>query len=160
MTSAVADTTLLSNFAHVNRADLPLRAFPGLVTTSAVLQEIAEGEERGLLTACDWTAIPVLDPTPPEPSSLSQLSSSLDEGELSCIAVALRLGAILVTDDRRARQEAQALSLAVPGTLGALCNLVQLGHLTVEAADELLGRMRERGYRSPMSSIRSLLSTH
>ncbi len=82
---------------------------------------------------------------------------SLDKGERACIALALRLTAVVVTDDRDARRVARSLGLEISGTLGALCNLVNHGHLTVEAADKLLTKMLSKGYRSPVTSIKTLL---
>ena len=118
MTVAVADTTLLSYFAHVRRPDLPILAFPERVVPGAVLEELREGERRGLVPVCDWSPIPVVEPTQEEVSAIEHLRDSLDRGELAAIAVALRRGAVLVTDDRAARQNAGMLGLHVSGTLG------------------------------------------
>ncbi len=157
MARAVSDTTLLSNFSHAGRPDLPKLAFPGLVIPTAVLEELNEGVRLGYFQSHDWGSIPLLDPTPLETSALEQSSPSLHEGERACIALALRLKALVVTDDRDARGVAKALGLEISGTLGALYNLVDQRHLTVEAADELLDKMRSKGYRSPVTSVRALL---
>ncbi len=157
MVPAVSDTTLLSNFSHAGRPDLPMVAFPGLVMPGAVLEELEEGVRLGYLQPYDWNSIPRLDPTPLEISVLEQSNPSLDKGERACIALALRLEALVVTDDRDARKAARSLGLAISGTLGALCNLVGQGHLTIEATDEILAKMRFKGYRSPVTSIKVLL---
>lgn len=65
----------------------------------------------------------------------------------------------MVTDDRDARRVVRELGLEVSGTLGALCNLVDQRHLTIEAADELLAKMLSKGYRSPVTSIKALLES-
>ena len=47
MRAAVVDTTVLSNFAHAQRADLLHEVFGGSVaTTSTVMAELHVGEER------------------------------------------------------------------------------------------------------------------
>ncbi len=158
MVSTVTDTTLLSNFSHAGRPDLVNLAFPGLVIPTVVLDEIDAGVRLGYFPSYDWSPIPLLDPTPAETSALERSSPSLHEGERACIALALRLKALLVTDDRDARRVAKALGLRVSGTLGALCNLVDQRHLTINAADELLAKMRLKGYRCPFTSVKALLA--
>lgn len=157
MKAAVADTTLLSNFAHVKRPDLPLIAFPKLIVPGVVLREIAQGERLRLLPVCDWSLIPRAEPDERALSIVEHLRPTLDEGELACLALASRLSAVVVTDDRAARQAAHSLGLEVSGTLGALCNLVNGDHLSTDEADQLLNKMRARGYRSPVSSLIELL---
>ena len=158
MIPAVSDTTLLSNFSHAGRPDLVNLAFPGLVLPTVVLDEFDEGVRRGYFSSCDWSPIPLLVPTPAEISVLERSSPSLHEGERACIALALRLKALVVTDDRDARRVAKALGLGTSGTLGALCNLVDQRHLTIHAADKLLAKMRLKGYRCPVTSIKALLA--
>lgn len=157
MIPAVSDTTLLSNFSHANRPDLPQLAFPGLVMPSAVLREFEGGVRLGFLPPYSWHEVPLLDPTPLEMSALDKACESLHEGERACIALALRLQAIVVTDDRDARKVVQALGLEISGTLGALCSLVDQKHLTIQEADEILAKMLFKGYRSPVTSVRALL---
>ncbi|MCP3964059.1 MAG: twitching motility protein PilT [bacterium] len=157
MILAVTNTTLLSNFAHARRPDLPPLAFPGLVMPGAVREEIEDGVRLGFLPALDWSAIPVVDPDPAQLDEVGQLKPPLDRGEIACLATARSHEAIAVTDDRDARKVAQALGLEVSGTLGALILLVRQRHLTLEDADRLLATMIAAGYRSPKSSIASFL---
>jgi hypothetical protein len=42
-------------------------------------------------------------------------------------------------------------------TIGVLLHLIAQQHLTLAAADELLARMRQAGYRAPVSSLQRLL---
>ncbi len=124
-----------------------------------VLDEFNDGVRLGYFPPHDWSSIPLLDPTPLELSALEQTSPPLDKGEQACIALALRLQALVVTDDRDARRVARSLGLKVSGTLGALCNLVDQGNLTIEAADKMLAKMMFKGYRSPVTSIKALLQS-
>ena len=157
MTLAVANTTLLSNFAHVRRGDLPGLAFPDLAVPTAVLDEIQQGERLGLLPVLDWSTIPVVDPDPADLEEIRRISPSLDKGETACLAVALARQAIVVTDDWEARQVARSLGLELSGTLGALILLTEQEDLTIDVADHLLSEMISAGYRSPVRSIIPLL---
>jgi predicted nucleic acid-binding protein len=58
------------------------------------------------------------------------------------------------TDDRRARWIGRSLALDISGTLGCLLDLVERSHLHPDEADLLLTRMRHRGYRSPVASLK------
>lgn len=49
MPGVLADSTILSNFALLQRLDLLQQAFPNLSITPAVLEEIRNGEETGRL---------------------------------------------------------------------------------------------------------------
>ena len=157
MIIAVTNTTLLSNFAHARRPDLPPLAFPGLVMPTTVREELQEGERLGLLPSLDWSAIPVAEPERTQLAEIGQLTPSLDRGEIACLALARLHGAIAITDDRDARKVAQTLGLKVSGTLGALIQLIRHHGLTLEDGDRLLAKMIAAGYRSPRKSLESYL---
>lgn len=159
MTLAVSNTTLLSNFAHLRRPDLPSLAFPELIVPTAVLDELKEGERLGSVPSFDWGAIPVVEPEPSDLQTIGSLRPSLDWGETACLAIAIARKAIVVTDDWDARQVAASLGLEVSGTLGALCLLIEQRRLTVDTADQFLLEMIAKGYRSPLRSITQLLES-
>lgn len=51
---ALLDTTLLSNFAHIQQPDLlHLGVGAQAATTPAVMREIQAGEQLGLVPSCD-----------------------------------------------------------------------------------------------------------
>lgn len=57
------DTTVLSNFAHVQRPDLPRTVMgPHLAVTPGVLAELRAGEQAGLAPICHWGWLAVLAP--------------------------------------------------------------------------------------------------
>jgi len=63
----VIDTTTLSNFALIKRPELVQIALKGQgVTTAVVLAELKVGESLGLIPACDWSRLPVVQLTPAE----------------------------------------------------------------------------------------------
>ena len=157
MILAVTDTTLLSNFAHARRSDLPSLAFPGLVMPTAVREELDNGERLGFLPALDWTTVPVMAPDAAPLEEIGRLRPPLDQGELACLALAKSHDAVAITDDRDARKVARTLGLKISGTLGALILLVRGQYLTLDESDGLLAKMIASGYRSPRPSIVSYL---
>jgi predicted nucleic acid-binding protein len=155
----LTDTTVLSNFAQVQRPDLLRRAFPDLVAPGPVRGELAAGERRGLVPPCDWSWLKLVELTEAEQIHAAGLKEYLQPGEAACIAVVAARGGRLLTDDRAARIMAGTLGIVVSGTIGVLIRLWRRGILTFEQADGLLSEMIECGYRSPVQSIRQALPT-
>lgn len=150
------DTTVLSNFAHIERPDLLCLALPDAATTPHVIAELERGVASGHLPTCDWEWLDVVELTPSEETSLAHVRLVLDDGEASCIAVALERKASLFSDDLDARRYAQRQGIRVSGTLGVLSLLVKGGYLTVAEADGCLQGMIAHGYRSPVRSLADL----
>ena len=158
MPAALLDTTLLSNFAHLQRPDL-VRLVLGkdAATTPAVMTELHAGESQGLVPSCDWGWLTILDLTDEERRLADELQRQLDPGEAECLAVAQTRGHRFFSDDFAARRLARQRSVKVSGTLGVLLALVDEGHLSLEEADRLLAIMISHGYRSPVKSLQDLL---
>lgn len=156
MIHALADNTILSNFAHVRRPELLRAAFDAIVVPPAVRAELAEGERLNRLPQVDWQWLETVALTAEEQERMEVLSATLGQGEAACIAIAQTRGWLVLTDDRDARRAAQAVGVAVSGTLGALVNGVRQGLVSVTQADALLAEMVEHGYHSPVSSITEL----
>jgi predicted nucleic acid-binding protein len=147
------DNTLLSNFVHVNRLDLVAIALPEASTTPQVMAELNEGETSGRLSASNWSWLTVVSLSPEEVVHFEQLRLILDDGEASCLAVALSRKGTLFSDDRDARRYAQKLGVTVSGTLGVLTSLVRSQHLILAEADNLLQAMIQVGYYSPVDAL-------
>ena len=82
----IADTTVLSNFALVQRPELLRMACPeGVLTTAQVMEEIRRGVESGILPQCDWQWLLVctLD-TPEEAQLFENIHRRLGQGESAC----------------------------------------------------------------------------
>jgi predicted nucleic acid-binding protein len=150
------DTTVLSNFAHIERLDLLCLALPEAATTPQVLAELERGVTSGHVPACNCEWLEVVRLAPTEEASLARVRLILDDGEASCIAVALERKGILFSDDLDARRFARRRGLCVSGTLGVLALLVKRGHLVAAEADDCLHEMIAHGYRSPVSSLADL----
>jgi predicted nucleic acid-binding protein len=151
------DTTVLSNFAHIERPDLLQLAVAYAATTPQVMAELERGVTSGHVPSCDWQWLEVVRLTPTEQERLAQIRLVLDDGEASCIAVALERNASLFTDDLPARHDAQRRGITVSGTLGVLAATVTKGHLSLAKADAFLQQMIAHGYRSPVQSLADLI---
>ena len=153
------DTTVLSNFARIERLDLLRLALPDAATTPQVLTELERGVASGYLATEAWDWLEVVRLTPSEKANLGRIRLVLDDGEASCIALAIERNSSLFTDDLDARRYAQRFGIRVSGTLGVLSLLIQGNHLTLAEADSFLESMIAHGYRSPVSSLVDLGAT-
>jgi predicted nucleic acid-binding protein len=148
------DATVISNFAHIQRLDLLRLALPGnAATTPQVIAELERGIATGRLPACDWAWLNIAQLSQAEEANLARVRLILDDGEASCIAVALERGGTIFSDDRDARRYAQRQKLHVSGPLGVLLLLVEEKCLTLAEADACLQDMIAHGYRSPVTSL-------
>jgi predicted nucleic acid-binding protein len=81
----------------------------------------------------------------------------LGKGEAACIAVAKKRGSIVVTDDRAARGRCSLMKIPFTGTIGILKAAFLQGQLSADKADEILARMIEAGFYSPIRSMSDIL---
>ena len=82
-----------------------------------------------------------------------ELIGHLGKGEASCIAFAREQNATVVTDDRAARKQCSLMKIPFTGTVGILKASLLDGHLSLSRADEILHRMIEAGFYSPIRSL-------
>jgi len=156
----VLDTTVLSNFAHVQESELLRGLFAGVALMPPGVQaELQVGETGGYIPRCDWDWLEVAILTRPENELAVANSRVLDMGEAECLALAAIRHAILASDDFAARRLAQQRGIPVSGTIGVLLRLVKEEQLAQAEADVLLSRMIAKGYRSPVSSLTDLHTT-
>jgi predicted nucleic acid-binding protein len=156
MTTAIAENTVLSNFAHIEKPELLRAAFDSLVVVKAFMDELAEGVRLGLVPLVDWGWLPTVELTAEEQAKAEELGQTLGKGEAACIALAQSRGWMVLTDDRDARETARDVGVALSGTLGALMNLVRANVLSIPDGDELLNQMKQHGYRCPINSLAEL----
>ncbi|NLY01254.1 MAG: DUF3368 domain-containing protein [Rhodopirellula sp.] len=64
---------------------------------------------------------------------------------------------VLATDDGAARRMAAKRGARLIGTLGILIRLVRDGHLPLARANELLDKMVQEGYHSPVHELDSFV---
>lgn len=162
MAILVFDTTPLSAFGRAGRlADLP-RLAPGddLVTTSAVLDEIAAAIDRFPRLACvrqqTWLHVERLD-------GLDELrlfakyarqlgSGRRDIGEASVLAWAEAHRATVLTDDMTAWQVGSDNGVVVKRTLGLVARAVREQVLEPNDAEALVADLLDAGARFPLRS--------
>lgn len=149
----VLNTTVLSNFAHVDHVDL-LLDLPRLVTVDVVREELEAGLptraylDHALSVLDD--EIPVVSPNPSAREREADLLESLDPGEAQAVAVADTANGTVVTDDGDARTIAKRHEIGVTGSIGVLVRSVENDRLSTKTADEYLKRwIDEAGFRSP-----------
>lgn len=157
MTTSVVDNTVLSNFAHVEKPEFLRSAFDNLVVPQAVIYELVEGERLRRVPTVDWSWLTVAELTTDEQACAAELGQTLGQDEAACIALAQSREWMILTDDRDARRAASEAGVLVSGTLGALMNLVRAKAVTLVEGDELLGKMKQHGYRCPVDSLQELL---
>jgi len=85
----LVDTTVLSNFACIERLDLLALALPEALVTSWVMAELQQGEATNRLPASDWNWLTVVTLSAEELTHFERIRQVLDDGEASCLAVAL-----------------------------------------------------------------------
>ena len=153
----VVDTTVLSNFAKTNSMDV-LGKILGetALTTPQVVEEFMVGVNRGRYPPVE-IPIPITELTPEEERLYRLLRAKLGKGESSCIAVAKHRGLILLSDDYDARKKARLLGVKVSGTIGLLVLGVKKGILTLEEGNELLEKMIEKGFYSPVKRLEEVM---
>ena len=154
----ICNTTLLSNFAAIDRVELLLRALScPTLTTAQVIDEISAGVQAGYAYLETLESLLLSNSSPVEITSLDSnelatfrdLRLRLHAGEASCLAIAFHRRRVLGTDDLAARKIAQAKSVPVIGTLGALV-LCRRGLLSLEEANRILQQIINSGYHSPV----------
>src|SRR3954470_502600 len=153
---SLADTTVLNNFAQIRRTDLLRSIYPDLSAPIPVWNELELGVRRGMVPACDWSWLKILDLTEQERTRADEIGRDLGAGEAACIAAAVSRGVLLLSDDWEARTLGRSLGLEVSGSLGVRDRLVWKQVLGPEEADALLAEMIRRGFRSPYRSLREI----
>lgn len=160
--TTVFDTSVLSNFAHIDRVGL-LADLPRPATVGVVRAELESGHEthpylaRALAVLDD--PIPVCRPSSRAKEIEAELLETLDPGEAQVLAVAAATEGTAVTDDGDARTCASNRDIPVTGSIGLLVRFVEDCQLSADTADDYLERwIDEAGFRSPARTIGSFLT--
>ena len=150
----VLDTTVMSNFALIERIDL-LRHFvaDAVITTDAAWSELLIGMSLGRIPKLDWSWLEVVALDETESNLAQTWWPALGLGEATCMALAYTRGLRFVMDDRLARREARRLGIPITGTLGLLRTLVDDQVLSLDEANFILQRMISYGYHCPVQRL-------
>ncbi len=149
------DNTVLSNFALAAELEL-LKTYLEirLRITPQVRDEFQEGIRRKIIPkqSFEWLKITHIK-TNAEKRLFHGFSVSLGRGEASSLALAISRRWKLFTDDLDTRRTAQREGVAVSGTIGMLVYLLSKGKIDLGKGNEILWRMIEKGYYSPVRSL-------
>jgi len=155
----IVDNTVFTNFALIRREDILKKVFEdNLSTPDAVLAELQQGEEKGLLPKRDWNWLKVLRiESEQEKYSFDLFRQRLGKGESACLSLAANRNLKVLTDDLDTRRLAQRREIPVSGTIGVLVAAVKKGIISLEEGNRLLKKMIEYGFYSPLTALDSLL---
>ncbi len=154
------DSVTLSNFALADGLDVLTTRYrrQGFVATQ-VVDELTRGVSAGhaQLAGCiqlvDKGVLCVVSLTKVERLTFGQLIAHLGQGEAGTIATARHRQGIVVTDDLAARRTCTELGVLMTGTIGILQASVRDRQLTRAAANDLLCKMIEAGFHSPVRQL-------
>jgi predicted nucleic acid-binding protein len=166
--SKVVNSTVLSNFAAVNRLDILRNATGALYLPAEVYDEVLAGQLAGYafydgieqhvapLSPNGW--LQLVSMTDDELLLLAELPEQLHRGEAACLCLARQRGWNFLSDDRAARRQAEKWKIAVSGTIGILVAAVQDSHVSLDEANALLRLMIDKAnYRAPLTDLGLLL---
>jgi predicted nucleic acid-binding protein len=156
----IANNTVLSNFAFVNRLDLLKSIFGKVFITTEIQHEVENGISEGhdfqrstklIIDTSNWLLITRFEPN--EQKLYYSLEQKLDIGEASCIVVAIERKWAFLTDDKRARKIAKQYNIKLSGTYGILDRAVKENLILKDEGNFLLKAMIENGYYSPATEL-------
>jgi len=136
--STISNTTVLSNFASVDRPDLLKCLFGSLYISLEVYEEIQAGREEGYrfydaLESCifpyaetGWIVLTALQANE-EFRLFREFPARLHQGEASSLAIACHRHWLFLSDDFDARSAAKRLQIRLSGSVGCLVLLVERG---------------------------------
>ncbi len=150
----IVDTTVISNFALINRLDVLINTIE-LSTTEEVIEELNVCMDKGIFKL-DFENIKIISLNRQERLTFFRLIGKFGSGEASCLAIGMHRKAKIFTDDYDARKVAQRIGISVSGTLGILVNAVEIEILTKDEGNELLYEMIEYGFFSPFETLDKL----
>jgi len=158
------DTVTIANFALADALHLLVNHYgKRCVLTADVLDEIAVGITTGRLCLLEIESLVSVGHlaetalTAEERRTKLPLLQNLGSGEASCIACAVHRGGVVATDDRAARLHCTERGLPVTGTIGILLALCRDSVLSVDSADQILEKMVQQGFYSPVQTVHCLL---
>ncbi|MCK4394907.1 DUF3368 domain-containing protein [Candidatus Bipolaricaulota bacterium] len=161
----VVDATVLSNLARTNQMSLLEKLYGQIIMPSQVHEEILKGitagydflEEVNKIVEADWVKLAMLE-NEKERTLFRSLLDVVGYGEAAGIAIAKERDLVFFSDDRKARRVAHDQGVKISGTLGMLELAVEEEKLSIGEADEALSKMVQGGYRSPIQSLKELLT--
>jgi predicted nucleic acid-binding protein len=154
---SVLNTTILSNFASIDRIDL-LASLAGICTVPVAQDELEDGVDdhpflRPAVNAVE-EEIPVASISETVANREAVVRGYLDPGESQAFALADVHDGRLLTDDGDARQFAKEQGVTVVGSVGILLAAIDAEKIDEATANDWLRTwIDEFGYRVPYRNI-------
>jgi len=136
----ISDTTCLIGLTNIGRIDILPEMYSSVIVTPEVVNEYGD-------TLPEWITIQAVS----DSNKIKILNKFIGLGESSAIALALETeNALLIVDDKRARQFALSLGLEITGTLGLLIRAFENG--IIHDIDSLVAGLRKADFRLPANT--------
>jgi len=145
LAEAICDTSPLQYLHQIKHLDVLPSLATRVLVPPAVVDELQEGMRLGLdlpdVNTLDWVEV-----LRPAGASALPLVTDLGPGESEALALALEYReAVIVLDDRVARNVARTLGLKMTGTLSLLLDAKRAGR--IERVTPLLNELESLGFR-------------
>lgn len=159
----LTDASVLINFLHLNRLDL-LGKLPGYefqvpdhvveeIRDPVLRERMEEGLRSGVLSVLSITDLVEIE-------SYARFHRTLGQGEAACLAVALRRGCRVASDDRGAFRRAATEGIGkerILTTPDLIVLTIRAGIASVEMADGWKVTLEENRFRMRFASFREIL---
>jgi predicted nucleic acid-binding protein len=133
----ISDTSCLIGLTNIGLLDVLRRLYETVIVTQEVAGEYGEALP-------DWISVQAVQ----DADKVAAYNRFIDLGESSAIALAMEThDALLILDDREARQFALSLGLKITGTVGVLLRAYQQGIIT--DFDSAISKLKETGFHLP-----------
>lgn len=151
----VADATVLIYLARIGHLSLLDQLYPDVpVPTSVYEESVEQGRAEGYQDAIaideaftQGLTLLELDSDSARRASQLRKSAELGSGEAAAIAGAIDRSTRCLTDDRAARQTAEAMGLEVGGTIYVLLRALDRGLLSIDDYIDSIDTLVEEGFR-------------
>ena len=142
----ISDTICLIALTNINLLDVLNRLYESVLITPEVANEYGE-------PLPEWISVESVKDT----KKMAAFNRFIDLGESSAIVLAMEIDdAVLIIDDKEARQFAQNLGLKITGTLGILIRAYKQGLIPNLSA--AISKLKEAGFHLP-ANIDTYLSS-
>ena len=135
MKIVIADASCLITLENINETDLLPKLYEHIIVTPEVADEVGS-------SLPEW----VDQKSSSNHALIDQLSSSLEIGEATSIALALELvDCLLIIDEKKGRRTARELGIEITGTFGVVMKGIDDGFIA--APDTIVERLELAGFR-------------
>ena len=136
----ISDTACLIGLTNIGQINILRKMFGSIIITPEVMREYG-------VSLPEWITVQEVS----DQNKVSVFDKFLGPGESSAIALALETeNALLIVDDKRARQFALNLGVEIIGTLGVLIRAYEKG--IIQDIDSIVASLRGIGFRLPVNT--------